>query len=159
MPIVREKRKVRVINKQIKHRLNGIETGFDTVEAEDMIDYASELPEYRRKLIEAHAQAIRKYVPHTYPGNVVLVRCGKSTKNSLSVWETSISGKITEYNIAGAGHHDLFQKPHIDYWASALRDCLEETDRKRLAEEFIQTANGSCLITSASYSPSPCENL
>jgi amino acid adenylation domain-containing protein len=98
------------------------------LEADDMIDFASELEAHRQRLITSNFQALKKYLPKPYPGKVTLFRALKrpllNTYDPEEGWQKLAPGRVTVYDISSS-HEGMFKKPHVDDVAKSLKLCLD----------------------------------
>jgi thioesterase domain-containing protein/acyl carrier protein len=117
-------RKTRLKGKELRRANNGFG------EARDLIDYADELPDFRRKLISSHYQIIRNYIPQAYPGQVTLFRAkSRPLLNPYDPeigWQQLAPGKVDVRDVPGS-HEGMFRKPNVDYLAQQLRNCFAQT--------------------------------
>lgn len=96
-------------------------------DAEDLIDFASELPPYRQQVIASNFQAMKMYIPQPYPGQVTLFRA--MSHQLLDIydpelgWQKLAPGRVDVHDIPGS-HEGMFKKPHVYYLAEKLRGCL-----------------------------------
>lgn len=126
--LARIRRKTRVAKKRFDHKFNLRNLELDRVDAADIIDYAAELPEHRRRLIEAHYQAIKNYRPQPYNGSVTLFRArSRPAFNSQDPeigWK-KIAGDNVEVNEVPGSHEGMFKEPYVRTLAAALKANLE----------------------------------
>jgi thioesterase domain-containing protein len=107
----------------------------------DIIDFASELPEYRQKLITVHHQAIRKYQPEPYPMQVTLFRAKiRSLLNPDDPelgWLKLAPGRVTVIDIPSS-HEGMFKEPYVQLMAEKLKLCIDKHSK-----ELSSTLDGS----------------
>jgi thioesterase domain-containing protein len=101
-------------------------------EAEDLIDFASELSPRRQQLIALNYQAIKKYAPKPYPGKVTLFRAMHrplfNTRDPEAAWQMLAPGRVRTLNIPGS-HEGMFKKPHVYHLAEKLRESIDGRSR------------------------------
>ena len=100
------------------------------LEADDMIDFASELEAHRQRLITSNYQALKTYLPKPYTGKVTLFRALKrpllNTYDPEEGWQKLAPGRVTVYDISSS-HEGMFKKPYVDDVAKNLRLYLDPT--------------------------------
>jgi thioesterase domain-containing protein len=100
----------------------------DGVEAADLLDYGSQLPEYRKQMIEAHWHAINQYSAEPYDKRVLLLQAKSqpllSTELPEATWKNLARGELTIITVPGS-HEGMFHDPHVDTLAQELRAQLE----------------------------------
>jgi len=120
----RVRRKLRLMQKFQDSKHASPNHQFD---AEDLIDFASELSAHRQKLITCNYEAMKNYTPQPYAGNVSLFRA--MNRPLLNIfdpelgWQKLATGRVHVYDIPSS-HEGMFKKPHVDYLAEKLRTLL-----------------------------------
>ncbi|MGZ9166257.1 MAG: thioesterase domain-containing protein, partial [Anaerolineales bacterium] len=113
---------------------------FQRLDATDIIDFAPELPAYRQELITSHYQAMKMYVPQTYPGHVTLFRAKSrpllNTFDPEVGWQKLAPGRVNVVDVPSS-HEGMFRKPHVNHLAQALKSCI---DRASGEMQHFQTA-------------------
>ena len=123
----RVRRKLRLVHKLQDVSQANENSQFD---AEDLIDFASELSTHRQQLITCNYQAMKNYVPRPYAGNVTLFRA--QNRPLLNVfdpelgWQELTPGRVSVYDIPSS-HEGMFKKPHVNYLAEKLKALLDHT--------------------------------
>ncbi len=101
-------------------------------DAEDLIDFASELSPRRQQLITFNFQAIKTYVPKPYSGNVTLFRAMNrplfNTRDPQAGWQVLAPERVQVHDIPGS-HEGMFKKPHVYYLAEKLRESMDRTSK------------------------------
>ncbi len=119
----RIQRELRVVTKGAARRLNADRSTLDRVDAGDIIDYAAELPEYRRRLIEVHYQAMANYYPLPYTGSMTIIKArGRpifDADDPETGWRMLVSGSIDVAVVPGS-HEGMFREPHVRELARVL---------------------------------------
>ncbi|MCI0552666.1 MAG: amino acid adenylation domain-containing protein [Anaerolineae bacterium] len=122
--LMRIRRKLRMIRKTIEQTDSAKLGVFD---AEDLIDFASELSPHRQQVITCNYQALKIYIPQPYPGRVTLFRA--MSRQLFDIydpevgWQKLAPGRVDTYDIPGS-HEGMFTKPHVYYLAEKLKGCL-----------------------------------
>jgi thioesterase domain-containing protein len=128
--LARLKRKLIVARKEITARLRSTQVQPAAIEAEDIIDYAAELSEHRRRLIETHYQAMNRYFPKPYHGRVTLFQAQGRPLFSLYfpdlAWQKLALAGLDIRQIPGS-HEGMFKEPHVRLLARELRAAIEHT--------------------------------
>jgi thioesterase domain-containing protein/acyl carrier protein len=121
---LRIRRKLRLIQK-VKNQTGINKLG--TFDAEDLIDFASELSAHRQQLITRNYQALKMYVPQPYAGKVTLFRALKrpllNTYDPEAGWQKLAPGRVAIFDIPSS-HEGMFQKPQVSHLAEKLKNCL-----------------------------------
>lgn len=95
--------------------------------AEKLIDYASDLPDYRNRLIEAHYRAINNYQPQPYPGHVLLIRAKSRPVlrpfDPQVAWRKLVNDRLTVKDVPGS-HERIFVEPNVRILADELNTSL-----------------------------------
>lgn len=124
--IARALRKVRLVKKGLGYSEGDSARRYD---ATDLIDYASELPPHRRRLITVNYQAIRHYHPRPYPGRVLLFRAlSRPLLNTIDPepgWQKLAPDRVEVKNIPSS-HEGMFKKPYVDVLAELMRVRLDD---------------------------------
>jgi aspartate racemase len=87
------------------------------------------LSESTRRVIDAHFQALRDYVPRSYPGRIMLFRartqplCNPGDRADLG-WGELCRGGVRVEVIPG-NHETVLHQPYVQILAERLRACLE----------------------------------
>jgi amino acid adenylation domain-containing protein len=120
----RFRRKIRLFGKALDKKFRLADERIPLLDAADMIDSAAELPEHRRTLIEAHYEAIKRYVSQPYPGEVTLFRARSrplfSTHDPAIGWNQLAPGRVTVLVTPGS-HEGMFKEPHVQQLAKFLK--------------------------------------
>ena len=122
--LMRIRRKLRIARK-VKRQfdINNLEQ-FDAM---DIVDFAPDLPLYRRQLITSHYHAMRVYIPKPYPANVTLFRARSrpllNTYDPKWGWQKLAPGRVNVIDIPSS-HEGMFKKPHVYKLAEKLKNCL-----------------------------------
>lgn len=131
--VARVRRKINIIIKRYSTRekmQHQRSTGM--VNAEDLIDYAASLPEYRKQLIEEHYRAISAYQPQPYAGRVLLFRAKAQSlfnhTDPVFGWRTLAGNGVEVKDIPGS-HERIFTAPNVETLAYELKCSLAETSR------------------------------
>jgi thioesterase domain-containing protein/acyl carrier protein len=85
-------------------------------------------PEFRR-LLEAHYQAMREYLPQPYAGRVALFRANVRPLLRLHGWDLGwrrIAAKDLEIRAVPGNHETMLKPPHAGVLARALLDELDK---------------------------------
>lgn len=103
-------------------------------DAEDLIDFASELSARRQQLIALNFEAIKAYVPKPYSGQVTLFRALNrpllNTRDPQAGWQVLAPGRVQVLDIPGS-HEGMFKKPHVYYLAQKVRECMNQIAAQR----------------------------
>jgi hypothetical protein len=114
-------RKVRVGLKNISGSSKQVSN--NGVNAADLLDYGSELPEFRQQMVAAHWHAINNYRAKEYNKPLLLLQAKSqpllSTARPEDTWVHLANGQITVIDIPGS-HEGIFHEPHVHALASAL---------------------------------------
>jgi thioesterase domain-containing protein/acyl carrier protein len=126
----RVQRKVRVMRKNFKGKFSQSGVDIDSIDAVDIIDYADQLPLHRRKLIEAHALALKNYLPKPYSGQVTLFRAQArpllKTYDPEIGWRKLVSGQQLNIVDVPGSHEGMFKPPYVQTLAQELRTYLDK---------------------------------
>lgn len=102
------------------------------LDSEDLIDFASELSVHRQELITINYQAMMKYVPKPYSGNVLLLKAVNrplfSTFDPELSWQKLAPGRVKLFHVPGS-HEGMFKKPSVEELARILKAYLDDADR------------------------------
>jgi thioesterase domain-containing protein/acyl carrier protein len=127
--LARFQRKTHLFAKEVRTKLNPSDLELREVTAADIIDYAAELPEHRRKLIESHHRAMSDYQPRLYTGRVTLFQAQRRPLFSLYYpelgWKKLAMGGVDIREIPGS-HEGMFREPYVQVLAQQLKSCIEE---------------------------------
>jgi aspartate racemase len=100
--------------------------------AADVLDYGADLPEHRRRLVEANVRAMRAYHPHPYEGHVTLFRARTrpllQLRDPADGWRELAPGRVQVIDVP-TSHDGMFRLPHVDALAAALRRVLDAADQ------------------------------
>ncbi|MCO5195725.1 MAG: condensation domain-containing protein [Anaerolineae bacterium] len=120
MQRVRRKARVgwkRIAGRWMMDKANGVDSA-------DLLDYGSELPAFRQRMIEAHWQAIAGYHPQPYDQPVLLLQAQAqpllSTRRPDIEWHTLARGPLSIITVPGS-HEGIFKEPHVQTLADELR--------------------------------------
>ncbi len=94
------------------------------------------LPSYLQEVAQhdlrqqIRVQAVRNYVPHPYPGKVILFRAMNQSQfdayyTAPQLWGSLAAGGLEVHAVPG-DHISILQKPHVQVLAAKLRACLEQ---------------------------------
>ncbi len=110
------------------------QTGKNGVVATDVIDQADDLPEHRRKLIEAHLDALMDYRHPGYDGDVIIYKAKSrpllNPGNHVLEWVDYVNQPITVRTVPGS-HSSMLHKPHVVQLAQELQNSLDKTRELR----------------------------
>lgn len=99
-----------------------------SVEAADLLDYGSDLPDFRKRMIETHWHAINNYMASAYQNPVLLFQAKSqpllSTRKPEDTWLRLATGQLTIISIPGS-HEGMFKEPHVHTLARMLRTQIE----------------------------------
>jgi amino acid adenylation domain-containing protein len=126
----RVRRKLRLIQKTNKAQPDGLEQ----FGAGDLIDFAGELSAHRQQLITYNFQAVKKYNPKPYAGNVILFRALNrpllNTNDPESGWQQLAPGRVKVFDI-NSSHEGMFKESHVEDLAQKLRSSFSETQSQQ----------------------------
>jgi thioesterase domain-containing protein len=115
----------RVVNQMAPDR--DIETARFVLE--DVLVDASQIPEARRRVMQANLDAMRSYEPGLYHGDLTLFRVRAPllflAHEPYFGWEKLTTGQIHIKQIPGA-HHHICKQPHVQVLAAKLKESLVE---------------------------------
>jgi aspartate racemase len=84
--------------------------------------------EQHRKIAYAQHQAIKKYIPRTYPGRLTLFRAQMqplfSSHRPDKGWRRFAAGGL-DVRVVPGNHLGMLQEPHVKTLAKELRACLD----------------------------------
>ncbi len=124
----RARRKV-AVTARTRFSPNGYYRSTDNINAEDLIDYAVSLPEYRKRLIEDHYRAISAYEPQPYSGRVLLFRAKAQSLfqqvDPAAEWKKLVGNSLEVKDISGS-HERIFVDPNVKTLASELKRSLAD---------------------------------
>lgn len=107
--------------------------------AEDLIDYAASLPEYRKRLIEAHYRAISVYGPQPYSGRVLLFRAKARSLfqrgDPATAWKKLVGSSLDVKDVPGS-HERMFTAPNVEILADELKRGLAEVHHNLRMSKF-----------------------
>jgi thioesterase domain-containing protein/acyl carrier protein len=106
------------------------------IEAANIIDYAHELPEHRRRLIEVNFQAIDSYQPQPYNGRVLFIKARSrslfSQTDPVMVWQQLVSPEnLTVAEVPGT-HESIFTQPNVATLGVILKQALHKASNTDL---------------------------
>lgn len=131
--LARLQREIRVWRKETSNTLSPSEQPDTPLAAADILDYADQLPEYRRRLIEKHYLALEDYWPKPYNGPVVVFKAkGRplfSLDDPAEGWQKLVTGDLNVIVVPGS-HEGMFKSPHVETLAKALSAQLVEAQDK-----------------------------
>jgi thioesterase domain-containing protein/acyl carrier protein len=111
------------------NKLNeGLQQDTQSVDAADLLDYGSDLPDFRKRMIETHWHAINNYKASAYQKPVLLLQAESqpllSTRKPEDTWMHLATGQLIIINIPGS-HEGMFHEPHVNILAQELRSQLD----------------------------------
>jgi len=142
--LFRIRRKLGLAVKWVGTRGSAQSESASRIRPEDIWDFAA-LSGPTRKLVIAHFEIWKEYVPRPYAGRVTLFRARAqdlftpATVADLG-WGSVATGGIDIRTIP-ANHRNLFDPPHVQVFAQRLQACLAEARQRNEADET--TANRS----------------
>ena len=111
------------------------------VDAGDLLDYGSELPEFRQKMRETHWHAINNYRAASYNQPVLLLQAKSqpliSTEKPEDTWVHLASERLTVITVPGS-HEGMFHEPHVQKLAQELRSQLDLVQAVHVGSETLQ---------------------
>jgi thioesterase domain-containing protein len=137
--IQRASRKARVSLKMLNGK--SARKNSNRVDAGDLLDYGSELPEFRQKMIETHWHAINNYRAASYNQPVLLLQAKSqpliSTEKPEDTWVHLASEQLTVITVPGS-HEGMFHEPHVHKLAQELRSQLDLVQAVHVGSETLQ---------------------
>src|SRR5215470_5272126 len=79
-----------------------------------------------RYILTVYAKAIRKYVPKSYLGRVIIFTC-EGNLFALQSWDSLALEGIHVHEIPGH-HENILKEPHVGVWAEKLKICLQSVN-------------------------------
>lgn len=121
----RIQRKLRLAKKPETPQVVANGTPLDILEAADIIDYADDLPDHRRKLITANFNAIDSYRPQRWNGRVLLLKAKSrplfGRTDPIVAWRKLVGDQnLTAIEVDGS-HEGMFHEPHVRPLAKVLK--------------------------------------
>jgi len=108
------------------------------------LDYLSEWPVYRFKVVETQLQAITNYVPETYRGRITLFRARRQplfcAHDPAMGWGDVAEGGVDIKEVPGS-HHSMLHDPYVQVVAAQLSACLDQAARATRAADSFQRAS------------------
>jgi len=108
------------------------------------LDYISEWPWHRVRVVEAQHQAMLDYVPDTYPGRITLFRARRQplfcAHDPAMGWD-GVAGGGVEINVVPGSHHSMLHDPYVHVLARQLSTCLDRARRASDRGGFLQRAS------------------
>jgi thioesterase domain-containing protein len=116
------------ILERVKERVHRIETKIKDIACRFYLGIGRRMPPALRMFyfLEAGDQATRKYVPHVYPGRVILFHTQTRSPDLRFGWGRLVTGELEVYEVPG-GHLDIMGESHVRTLAAELRACLSQT--------------------------------
>lgn len=119
-------RKTQVGFKKLKRKSTQLDS--KKINAADLLDYGSELPEFRQKMIATHWHAINNYRATPYNKPVLLLQASSqpllSTEKPEDTWVHLATGHLTTITVPGS-HEGMFHEPHVYTLARELRSQVD----------------------------------
>jgi amino acid adenylation domain-containing protein len=101
---------------------------------------ASELPDQQRRVITTFCQALVRYTPPTYPGQITLLRAeGRVSADGHDRdmgWAKLAAGGV-DVRVVPGGHFFVLQKRYAGGLAQELRSCLEKAQPGKLSPHEV----------------------
>ena len=124
----RLQRQFRVFVQQTSSKVTANNIHSDEVTADELLDYASELPQHRRTLIEKNYYAMRDYIPQMYDGSVLVIKAKARSlfrvNDPVEGWKQLSNGNLMVQTIPGS-HEGIFKSPNVQILAEHLLSYLE----------------------------------
>jgi len=125
----RLQRQARVFAHEAGAKLKHNEISPDQVTADDLLDYASELPQHRRTLIEKNYYAMKAYMPQQYDGPVLVIQAQARSLfrviDPVEGWKQLSTGNLMVHTIPGS-HEGIFRSPNVEILAEQLLTYLDQ---------------------------------
>lgn len=125
----RMRRQIRVLLHQGSAKLKHNQPPIGEITADDLLDYASELPQHRRTLIEKNFYAMKAYIPLQYDGPVLVIKAKARSLfrviDPVEGWKHLSNGDLLVQTIPGS-HEGIFKSPNVQELAKQLQTCLDE---------------------------------
>jgi hypothetical protein len=125
-------RKLRVLRKIVRPGPVSKQTSKFQVNADEVIDDASNLMPAVQKVIETNYKAIMDYVPGKYDGTLTLLRARGGrllvSQDPLMGWKQYV--KNIKVRIISGSHIHIFHPQHVQHLARQLSLCLDENQVK-----------------------------
>jgi thioesterase domain-containing protein/acyl carrier protein len=122
------KQKARVLRKQLRNALSRSAPRSGKTDVEEIF-VGQPLPDCFRRLLEAHYQALRAYVPRAYGGRVTLFRARTRPLFRLHGrdlgWGRLAGGGLEVITVPG-NHETFLKQPHVQTLAKALLAHLDK---------------------------------
>ncbi len=135
----RARRKITITAKAYLNPNGRRRSTVEGINAEDLIDYAATLPEYRKRLIETHYRAISAYEPQPYAGRVLLFRAKARSLfqrvDPAAEWKKLVGNSLDVKDIPGS-HERIFVEPNVKILANELKRNLAESIRAFRVTKF-----------------------
>lgn len=100
--------------------------------AGDLIDNADHFPQHIQRVIEVNYNALKKYTPQCYDGQITLLRakggrlfCSNDPEMGWGV----IALKGVDVKVIPGSHLRIFKEPHVRYLAQELQSCLDNVSQ------------------------------
>jgi len=92
------------------------------------LTFGYRLPPWLRShyILTVYAKAIRKYVPKSYLGRVIIFTC-EGNLFALQSWDSLALEGIHVHEIPGH-HENVLKEPHVGVWAEKLKICLQSVN-------------------------------
>jgi len=82
-----------------------------------------------QEVLKANRQALSNYVPHVYPGRIILFLSSEAPERAFYDrrlgWNEMATEGLEVYVVPGS-HETLFGEPHVRVLAEKLRGCLQK---------------------------------
>lgn len=140
LALLKPQEKLAYILEKIKGKLKG---EFETIEdiikkmvCQLYLGIRCRLPQSLRMFyfLETSEQAARKYVPHVYPGRIILFQSKSNSLNLQPDWSRLAAGGLEVHEVPG-NHLDMMSEPHVRTLATKLRACLSQRQAVESAKE------------------------
>src|SRR2546428_3481851 len=85
--------------------------------------------------LELSRQAARNYVPHVYPGRLILFRTPHSAPQLQAAWKSLAARGVEVYEVPG-NHLDIMREPYVRTLAAQLRACLAQVQAVKIGTQW-----------------------
>ena len=129
-----------------------------------IIDYADQLPDHRRRLIETNYIALKAYLPETYHGRMILFKSRARPLFGVFDPETSwlkLATEGVEVITVPGSHEGMFKGTQAQVLAGRLKEAIEKLGRTNqrgaCLEHSIITARAGLCAASLRSTPESAE--